>query len=135
MGPERPKRPSRLAWFAMDVDAFLDDPRMQCLTNKEKSAWALMLIRSFRNKGMMSVDPVIISEQTGLAKKEAEALLMKLYNSHLIVSTPPEEATFDGMSNRMAAEYEITKTAYERYSNMGQSSAEKNGTRNLKIVK
>lgn len=129
------KRPSRLAWFAMDVDAFLEDDRMQGLTNREKASWALMLIRSFRTKGMMPIDPQVVAEQTGTTKKEATDLLTKLYSTRLLVQTPDDEKVFDGMSNRMAAEYEMARQSYDRFSNMGKESAERNGINNLRLVK
>ena len=135
MGAKRPKKPSRLAWFALDVDAFLDDPRAQMLTTREKSFWLSMLVRSFRNKGMMVADPAVVADQTGATVKEVEALLSKLFSSGLMKHAPAGERVFDAVSNRMAREHENAMKAYGRFSNMGQSSAEKNGTGNLKLVK
>jgi len=135
MPPKRPKRPSRLAWFALDVDAFLEDPRMQHLTNREKGAWVMMMIRSFHNKGMMSVEPNIVAEQTGLTRKETKDLLMKLYQHRLLTSTPAEERVFDAQSNRMVVEYEVALAAYEQRKYAGSKSAEKHGNTNLKLVK
>ena len=132
MPPKRDKRPSRLAWFAMDADAFLEDDRMQTLTNKEKGAWALMLIRSFRNKGVVITDPAIVAEQTGLSVKEAKLLIYKLLDNHII---SPTDRPFQATSHRLQKEYEIALEAYQRYSQMGMTSAAKHGKNNLEIVR
>lgn len=129
---KREKRPSRLAWFAMDVDAFLEDPRMQTLTNKEKAAWALILIRSFRNRGTVITDPAIIAEQTGLTLKDAKLLVAKLFTNHII--SPFPDKPFMARSNRLTKEYERAQDAYEQYREKGIKSAKKNGTANLKLV-
>ena len=128
----RPKRPRRLAWFAMDVDAFNDDDRMVCLSIKERAQWLMMLVKAFRNKGIVITDPVIVQEQTGATSKEAKALLGKLYDQKLII---PTEDRYKAASNRMIKEYEIATEAYERFSAQGKASADKHGTANLKLVK
>lgn len=132
MSSKREKRPSRLAWFAMDVDAFLEDPRMQTLTNKEKGAWALMLIRSFRNQGTVITDAAIIAEQTGLSTKDAKVLIAKLLMNHLLEPYP--DKPFLAHSHRLEKEYKRAHEAYEQYRIKGIKSAQKNGTANLKLV-
>ena len=127
------KRPSRLSWFRLDVDAFLDDPRMQEFTNKERAAWALMLIRSFRNKGEIITNPYVVAEQTGLSKREAEELITKLYEEELII--PDTGRSYRATSPRLREEYQKARESYDRYSGMGQSSAEKHGDTNLRRVK
>jgi len=122
-----------MAWFAMDVDAFLEDERMQTLTNREKGAWLLMLIRSFRAKGCMVDDPAIWADQTGLPLKDAVALLAKLFMTRLLVPAPSEERTYNGMSPRMRGEWQITANAYQKLSSMGAASAIKRGCK-LRLV-
>jgi hypothetical protein len=124
-----------MAWFAMDAEAFLDDPRMQGLTNREKGAWALMLLRSFRNAGMMICDYQVVAEQSGMTKKEAESMILKLFLTGLLQQTPDGEKVFDGISPRMAKEYAIAKDSYDSHSDRGKKSAAKHGTGNLKLVK
>lgn len=118
----REKKPSRLQWFALDVDAFLDDPRMQHLTTSEKALWALLLIKSFRNGGTIITKPEIIAEQTGCPVKTAKLLLATLYRVKLII--PIEGEIYEAISNRMSKEWNIAKAAYDRHSNAGKASAE-----------
>lgn len=132
MPPKKEKRPSRLAWFAFYVDAFLEDERMQTLTNKEKSAWAMLLIRGFRNKGMIVTDPSIIAEQTGLSNKESKVLVSKLLENNLV---NPTGKTYQAISNKLMVEYLKARESYDRFSEMGKLSAEKNGDNNLHLVK
>jgi len=132
---KREKRPRRLAWFAMDVDAFLDDPRIQEFTNREKASWALMLIRSFKTQGQMICDYQIVAEQTGTTKKEAEGLVLKLFLTGLLKQVADPRSMFDGESKRMAKEYAIAQESYDSHSDRGKKSAARNGTANLKLVK
>ena len=129
---KREKRPSRLAWFALDVDSFLEDERTQTLTNREKSFWALMLIKSFRNKGIVITDPKIVSEITGATKTEAKTLVAKLLDTELL---KPTDKVWKATSGRLQKEYETAEEAYERFSKLGKSSAEKNGANNLRLIK
>jgi len=128
----RPKRPSRLAWFALDVDAFIDDTRMIELTAKQRSAWALMLIKSFRTGGYMATGAGNIAENTGLSQKEAKELVEYLVEQKLLIKTG---ITATGYSPRMIKEVKLAQESYDRFSKMGASSAEKHGTANLKLVK
>jgi hypothetical protein len=130
---KRERRPSRLSWFAFDVDAFLDDPRMQYFTAKEKGQWALILIRSFRAGGIVITDPAIIAEQLGIKAQEARQLLAKLMSTTDLLK--PTGTLFEAISNRMNKEYIQAQQAYEVYSKKGKASAEKHGLNNLKIVK
>ena len=118
---KREKKPGRLAWFAMDVDAFDDDPRMLTLTNKERSFWLFALIRSFHSAGKISTNPVIFAEQTGATVKEAKLLIAKLLTEGLLVPGKVYQAT----SPRMAAEHAKAAEAYARYKGLGQASGEK----------
>ena len=127
--PKRFKRPSRLAWFAFEPDAFNEDDRMRPFTNKEKCAWAFLLINSFRAQGFMSSDPAVISGQTGLSLKESQAMVAKLLVEQLLI---PTGKLYEAYSPRMVTEYGNAAAAYATYSNKGKKSAEKNGTANLK---
>lgn len=133
--PKREKRPGRMSWFALDVVSFKDDPRMQRFTAREKSFWLCMMVNSFHTTGMMIADPAVVADLTGATLKEAEALLLKLYSTGLLVATPQGERVFDALSPRMVKEHAIAQASYGRYSKMGSSSAEKNGTANLKLDK
>ena len=128
------KRKARLSWFRLDVDAFLEDPRMQFLTNKEKAFWALLLIRSFRNGGVVVTSPQVIAEQTGCTQKEAKELLGKLLDPERQLLIPSGKM-YEACSPRLVEEHRIATESYERYSNLGKQSADKNGTANLKLVK
>ena len=131
--PKREKRPPRLAWFALDVDAFLEDPRMSHLTKKEQAQWALILIKSFRNKGIVITDPEIISEQLNIKPKEAKALLAKL----MVITDllKPTGELYEAVSTRLQSEWNRAQEAYDVKSKAGKASGEKNGTANLRLVK
>ena len=128
---KKKKRP-RLAWFALDADAFLDDERTQVLTNREQGAWLLMLVKAFRRKGCIVGNLDIISEQTGLDKKESRVILDKLTQENLLIETGKQGEYY---SPRLDKEIKTAKASYERFSNMGASSAKKNGTNNLRLIK
>jgi hypothetical protein len=128
--PQREKRPSRLAWFAMDADAFLDDPRMQSLTNREKSFWAQMLIRSFRSAGTVMTNPVIFAEQTGATVKEAKELIVKLLTEKLLI---PTNKVYVANSPRMQKEHATAAEAYARFAELGKAGGLKRAA--LALVK
>jgi hypothetical protein len=130
---KREKRPSRLAWFALDVDSFLEDPRMLHLSAKEKGQWALLLIKSFRNKGIVITDPEIISEQLGIKHQESKALLAKLMVTTDLLK--PTGEVYEAASDRMRNEWQRAQEAYNIKSKAGKTSGEKNGTANLHLVK
>ena len=127
----RPRRPPRMAWFAFDVDSFLENPKMRRLTPREQSFWALMLIKSFRLQGEIYATDETVAAETGATIKEASALLHKLIESGLLKQTRGLEY----ISERMRDEHAKAQAAYTRYSTMGKESSQKNGTGNLRVIK
>lgn len=125
---KRDKRPRRLAWYALDVDAFNDDPRMRVFTLRERGTWSLMLNKAFRNEGKIIASPQLVVEYTGTTIKEAKIILDKLKEQKLLI---PTGAPFEYVSPRMEKEWRIANETYDRYSKLGKKSADKNGIDNL----
>lgn len=127
---KRPRKQSRMQWFAMDVDAFQDDPRMRRLTTRERSFWSMMCIKSFRNEGHFTPDIDVIAGDTGSTPKEAEQLLLKLLNTGLLICIDK----VDAVSNRMVNEYAIAHAACTGASIKGTAGAAKRYG-NLSVIK
>lgn len=121
------KKPARLKWFALHVDAFLEDPRMQHLTETQKAQWALILIKSFRNQGTIITKPEIVANQVGCKLREAKELIVTLFTSRLII--PIENRLYEAFSPKLSLEYEKAFSAYESSTKGGkirQENAERN---------
>lgn len=113
-------KPSRLCWFRLDVDAFLEDPRMQILTTREKSFWLMMITKSFRHGGRVIGDADIISDNTGATEKEADKLLIKLASCGLLIAEGVD-GSCNMVSPRMAVEHEKAVTSYKLKADAGKS--------------
>lgn len=124
---QRKKQP-RLRWFAMDTDAFLDDDRVQRLTDREQGQWVLLLMKMWRLGARMPDDALFISRAIGLSHKQACEFKAKLEGLKLLV----HDGGKDLFSPRLTKEYAITTAAYEGKSAAGKASAKKrkeiNGT-------
>jgi hypothetical protein len=115
------KDKSRLKWFRLDVDDFLDDPRMQHLTTTEKALWLLLLTKSFRNAGVVVTRPEIVAQQVGCSTKAAKALLAALFSTKLIIPIPGQ--LYEATSPRMVAEYNVALAAYNQKRQAGKQRA------------
>jgi hypothetical protein len=123
MTKRKDEKPSRLRWFCLDVDSFLEDPRMQHLTTREKSFWLMMITKSFRQGGKVVGDIDIISDNTGATEKEAHKLLVKLSCYGLLI---PEKANDINimLSPRMVAEHQKAVGSYQIKKESGKKGGE-----------
>jgi hypothetical protein len=125
----------RLAWFKMNPDDFYEDYRTRRLTEREKSFWLAMCVKSFRLKGEIYADDTTVAAETGATIREAGTLIEKLLASGLLKQVHNRDKGPECKSDRMVTEYEEARQAYEKRQKAGKSSAEKNGINNLRLIK
>ena len=116
---KRERKQSRLQWFALDADAFLEDPRMLHLSDKEKGQWLLILVKMWRSECLIPDSIQVIRNMTGCTKAEAEGLRNKLISHRLLI--------YDGNdlhSPRMDKERIVAESSYNQKVEAGKRSAE-----------
>jgi len=114
------EKKDRLRYFAMDVDAFLDDDRTQRLSDGEQGQWLLLLVKMWRLGGRMPDDALFISRAIGIPFKKALAFKAKFEGLKLLVHDGGNYLE----SPRMVKEYAIARAAYEQPRDAGRKSAE-----------
>lgn len=120
-----PKRSGRLFWFALDVDAFLDDDRTIRLSDEEQGQWLLLLLKMWRLGAKMPDDALFISRAIGMSRNKAIALKAKLEGLKLLVPDHSQSGCHYLISPKLTKEYAAATMAYEQRIEAGKLSAEK----------
>ena len=112
------RKQNKLQWFALHVDAFLEDPRMMHFSGREKGQWLLILVKMWRN-GFVPDSIDAFKNLAECRNFEAESLRKKLLAHCLLI--------YEGqnlISPRLKVERQIAETAYNQKVEAGKRSAE-----------
>ncbi len=114
------EKKSRLTWFSLDVDAFLESKRMLRFNDHEKGQIALLFIKMWHKGAEIPDDVAVIANLLSMRKNEAINLRQKLIENEILVM----DADHNLFSPRLKQEREIAFAAYSQRVEAGKKSAE-----------
>lgn len=112
------QKKNRYQWFAMDVDAFLEDDRVIRLSDRDQALWALLLIKMWRSKARIPDDALYLSRVLGISKNEAIKFKNRLQELQLLIFNDAEL-----ISPRLMDEYNLVEEVYISAIAAGKKSA------------
>lgn len=109
----------RVKFFAFYPDDFLEDARVIELANEDQQLWLMLIIKMFRYQGIIPDSHQFIARLLGISVNRAAKLKQTLLACSLLV--------YEGqqlLSRRLRAEYEKSRSFYQKKSDNGKKGAE-----------